>query len=66
MWIVFGSCLYAMYLGFQIRKTRTATGEEKKKLIQGKYNDRPLQTWLDRPSTDGIRFDRCLGSYLYQ
>ncbi len=40
MWIVFGSCLYAMYLGFQIRKTRSATGDEKKKLIQAKYNDR--------------------------
>ncbi len=37
MWILFGTCLYALYLGFQIRQTRTATGEEKKKLIQGKY-----------------------------
>jgi Protein of unknown function (DUF4079) len=40
MWVVFGSCLYAGYLGWKIRQTRTATGEEKKKLIQGKFNDR--------------------------
>jgi Protein of unknown function (DUF4079) len=43
MWIVFGTCLYALYLGFQIRKTRAATGEDKKKLIQGKYNTRHYQ-----------------------
>jgi Protein of unknown function (DUF4079) len=43
MWIVLGTCLYALYLGFQIRKTRSATGEEKKKLIQGKYAVRHYQ-----------------------
>jgi hypothetical protein len=40
MWILLGTCLYAGYLGWQIRQTRSATGDEKKKLIQGKYNDR--------------------------
>jgi MFS family permease len=40
MWILLATSLYAGYLGWQIRRTRTATGEEKKKLIQGKYNDR--------------------------
>jgi Protein of unknown function (DUF4079) len=40
MWILFGTCLYAGYLGWKIRETRTATGDNKKKLIQGKYNDR--------------------------
>jgi Protein of unknown function (DUF4079) len=43
MWILLGSSIYAMYLGFKIRKTRTATGEEKKQLIQGKYNNRHYQ-----------------------
>ena len=43
MWILLATSLYAMYLGFQIRKTRSATGEEKKKLIQGKYNIRHHQ-----------------------
>jgi uncharacterized membrane protein len=43
MWILLATSLYAMYLGFQIRKTRTATGEEKKKLIQGKFNVRHHQ-----------------------
>ena len=40
MWILLGTCLYAGYLGWKIRETRTATGDDKKKLIQGKYNDR--------------------------
>jgi MFS family permease len=40
MWILFGTTLYAGYLGWQIRQTRSATGDEKKKLIQGKFNDR--------------------------
>jgi MFS family permease len=40
MWVVFGTCLYAGYLGWQIRQTRSTTGDEKKKLIQGKFNDR--------------------------
>ncbi len=43
MWILLATSLYAGYLGFQIRKTRSATGEEKKKLIQGKYNLRHYQ-----------------------
>lgn len=40
MWILLATALYAGYLGFKIRETRSATGDEKKKLIQGKYNDR--------------------------
>ncbi len=40
MWVVFGTCLYAGYLGWKIRQTRSATGDEKKILIQGKFNDR--------------------------
>ena len=40
MWILLGTSIYAAYLGFKIRETRSATGDEKKKLIQGKYNDR--------------------------
>jgi MFS family permease len=40
MWILFGTTLYAGYLGWQIRQTRSATGDDKKKLIQGKFNDR--------------------------
>jgi hypothetical protein len=37
MWILLATSLYAAYLGFQIRKTRSATGEEKKELIKGKF-----------------------------
>jgi hypothetical protein len=38
MWILFGISLYAMYLGFQIRRTRSAEGDVKKDLIKGKFN----------------------------
>jgi MFS family permease len=37
MWILLATSLYAAYLGFQIRKTRSATGDEKKELIKGKF-----------------------------
>jgi Protein of unknown function (DUF4079) len=43
MWILLATSLYAGYLGWQIRRTRTATGDEKKQLIQGKYNLRHYQ-----------------------
>jgi uncharacterized membrane protein len=38
MWVLLALSLYAMYLGWQIRQTRSATGEAKKTLIQGKFN----------------------------
>jgi MFS family permease len=43
MWILLALSLYAGYLGWQIRRTRTATGDEKKQLIQGRYNQRHFQ-----------------------
>lgn len=39
MWVLFALTLYAMYTGLQWRRTRSATGEEKKKLIAGKFKD---------------------------
>jgi hypothetical protein len=38
MWILLSLTLYAMYLGVQIRRTRSAQGEQKKELIQKKFN----------------------------
>jgi hypothetical protein len=38
MWLLLGISIYAMYLGVQIRRTRAATGDAKKQLIQGKFN----------------------------
>jgi hypothetical protein len=38
MWILLVVSVYALYLGVQIRRTRAATGEDKKALIQGKFN----------------------------
>jgi len=40
MWVLFALTLYAMYLGFQIRRTRSAEGEEKKALIKGQFNQK--------------------------
>ena len=40
MWVLLGMCIYAMYLGIQIRRTRSATPDVRKELIKGKYNDR--------------------------
>ncbi len=38
MWVVLAMCLYAMYTGWQWRRTRSATGDPKKALLQGKFN----------------------------
>ncbi|KKJ01066.1 DUF4079 domain-containing protein [Prochlorothrix hollandica] len=40
MWVLFGLTLYAMYLGLQVRRTRSAEGEDKKALIQGQFNQK--------------------------
>jgi Protein of unknown function (DUF4079) len=43
MWVLFGLCIYAMYLGIQIRRTRSADADTRKELIKGKYNNRHHQ-----------------------
>jgi Protein of unknown function (DUF4079) len=43
MWIVFGLCIYAMYLGIQVRRTRSVDATTRKELIKGKYNSRHHQ-----------------------
>ena len=40
MWVLLGLSVYAMYLGFKIRQTRSAEGDAKKELIKGKFNAR--------------------------
>ncbi len=40
MWTVLGLTLYAAYTGWQWRRTRSATGDEKKVLIKGKFKDK--------------------------
>lgn len=44
MWVLLGISLYALYLGIQVQRTRTAQGDAKKELIKGKYNSRHYQT----------------------
>lgn len=43
MWALLALAVYAMYLGFQIRRTRSAAGDLKKELIKGKFNLRHYQ-----------------------
>ncbi|NET38193.1 MAG: DUF4079 domain-containing protein [Cyanothece sp. SIO1E1] len=43
MWGLFGITLYALYLGFQSRRTRTATKDDRKELIKGKFSSRHHQ-----------------------
>jgi hypothetical protein len=43
MWIIFGLCIYAMYLGIQVRRTRSVDATTRKELIKGKYNSRHHQ-----------------------
>lgn len=43
MWVLLALTLYSMYLGFKIRQTRAAVGDEKKALIQKKFNVRHHQ-----------------------
>lgn len=38
MWVLLGLTLYAFYLGIKVRRTRSATGEEKKALVKGQFN----------------------------
>lgn len=43
MWVLLIMTLYAGYLGFQIRRTRSAEGDLKKELIKGRFNIRHYQ-----------------------
>ena len=38
-----GGAFYALYLGFQVRRSRTADKEIRKELVRGKYNQRHFQ-----------------------
>jgi uncharacterized membrane protein len=43
MWVLLAIALYALYLGVQIRRTRSAEGDTKKELIKGKFNIKHYQ-----------------------
>ena len=43
MWVLLAVSIYALYLGVQVRRTRTAEGEVKKELIKGRYNVKHYQ-----------------------
>ena len=38
MWVLLALSIYALYLGIQVRRTRSAEGEARKDLIKGKFN----------------------------
>lgn len=43
MWVLLAMTLYAAYLGWQIRRTRSAEGDLKKELVKGRFNIRHYQ-----------------------
>jgi len=43
MWVLLGLTIYALYLGIQSRRTRTADAELRKELIKGKFANRHYQ-----------------------
>ncbi len=43
MWVLLALTLYALYLGVQVRRTRSAEGDTKKELIKGRFNIRHFQ-----------------------
>jgi cytochrome bd-type quinol oxidase subunit 2 len=43
MWMLLALTSYALYLGLQWRRTRTAEGEQKKELLKGKFNVKHYQ-----------------------
>lgn len=43
MWVLLGVSIYALYLGVQWRRARTAEGDQKKELLKGRYNVRHYQ-----------------------
>lgn len=43
MWVLLGLTVYALYLGIQSRRTRTADAEARKVLIKGKFANRHHQ-----------------------
>ncbi|MEN8443578.1 MAG: DUF4079 domain-containing protein [Cyanobacteria bacterium J06555_13] len=40
MWVVLGLTLYVLYLGVQVRRTRMADSDLKKKLVKGRFASR--------------------------
>ncbi len=43
MWVLLGLSIYALYLGVQWRRARTAEGDLKKELVKGRFNVRHYQ-----------------------
>ncbi|MGK7948694.1 MAG: DUF4079 domain-containing protein [Xenococcaceae cyanobacterium] len=40
MWVLLGLAVYALYLGWQIRRTRNADKETRKELVKKNFNDK--------------------------
>lgn len=43
MWGLLATSIYALYLGIQVQRTRSADGDLKKELIKGRYNVKHYQ-----------------------
>ncbi|OAB59971.1 hypothetical protein AY600_04215 [Phormidium willei BDU 130791] len=40
MWVMLAIAIYALYTGLKVRKLRSASGEEKKELVQGDFRSK--------------------------
>ena len=43
MWVLLGTAIYALYLGIQLRRTRTADKEVRKELVKKNFKNRHYQ-----------------------
>ncbi|MDY6937664.1 MAG: DUF4079 domain-containing protein [Cyanobacteriota bacterium] len=43
MWLLFALTIYALYSGIQVRRTRSAQGDQKKELVKGKFRIKHYQ-----------------------
>ena len=66
MWILLALAIYTLYLGVQVRRTRLAEGEPKKRADQGSIRDSASSDWLYIFSADCHGGNRWHSRNLYQ
>ena len=65
MWVLLGLTVYALYLGIQSRRTRTADKDTRKELIKQDFNNRHHKNRFYFAIFNGVGNYWCNGSYLY-
>ena len=65
MWVLLGLTVYALYSGWQIRRTRTVDKDTKKELIKKNFNVKHHQNRFNLIIFNGFRYYWWYGSNLY-